>query len=424
MTRRVVLLSSALLVSGGCYFDFSATDAAVSRRDDADMLTIDSAPRPDGRPDALWADAWVPYEPDYTSLDDTGLYQGDLADGILNPELIEFEPVYKLWTDGALKTRYVLLPPNAQINSDDMDHWRFPPGTKFFKHFAYELGGEETIVETRLIERTGPGLADFYMVAFAWNEDQTEAVPVPDGVENAMSTDHDIPSTTDCRTCHNGERNQVMGFQAVQQSHGIQRQSCNHNQGGLCPTLSTLAARENALAQPLFTNVPSREYPVPGTGMAQQAVGYLHANCGHCHAPPTPITVNGCYTATQFHARVYTQDAIDYENTPSIGVTQTAVYQTGVEQALVSWVDESDGNFGPCGTAPTGCNPYQTRIVPGNAAASALYYRMAVRDDPANPPLDDDQQMPFLGTEFVHSEGVQLIEDWICSLDQAVCDSL
>ena len=43
----------------------------------------------------------------------------DITQFKVRPEFVEFEPNYPLWTDGALKTRWVYFPPESQINTDD-----------------------------------------------------------------------------------------------------------------------------------------------------------------------------------------------------------------------------------------------------------------------------------------------------------------
>ena len=88
-----------------------------------------------------------------------------------------FEPTYWLWSDGADKRRWFRLPPGTQIDTTGMDHWVFPIGTKLWKEFS--LGG--VLLETRLIERYGDGPEDYWMGAFVWNADQTDAVLAPDG---------------------------------------------------------------------------------------------------------------------------------------------------------------------------------------------------------------------------------------------------
>ena len=79
----------------------------------------------------------------------TGLY-GDWATKTIAPEAVAYTPGLVFWSDGAVKSRWIYLPPGGVIDTTDMDNWVFPVGTKIWKQFA--LGGQ--IVETRLIWKT------------------------------------------------------------------------------------------------------------------------------------------------------------------------------------------------------------------------------------------------------------------------------
>ena len=109
-------------------------------------------------------------------LSETGLYL-DMATKELAPDLIEYEPAYKLWSDGAEKRRWLRLPRGTQIDTSDMDHWVFPIGSMFFKEFA--LDGRK--LETRIVARLGADADDYFMGAFRWNEDESDAVFVREG---------------------------------------------------------------------------------------------------------------------------------------------------------------------------------------------------------------------------------------------------
>lgn len=185
-------------------------------------------------------------------LSETGLYL-DMATKELAPDLIEFEPTYKLWSDGAEKRRWLRLPPGTKVDTSDMDHWVFPIGTMLFKEFA--LDGKK--LETRLVARLGPEPDDYFMGAFRWNGDESDAVFLRDGENDVRGTDHDVPEVKRCFTCHNGDLGRVLGYSAVQQ-----------------------AAPEAPLSDP-----PEQAYVVPGDEVARKALGYLHANCGNCHNP-------------------------------------------------------------------------------------------------------------------------------------------
>jgi hypothetical protein len=167
-------------------------------------------------------------------------------------DLVAFEPHYPLWSDGTDKRRWLWLPPGTKVDASDADHWRFPVGARLYKEFSQ--GGKR--LETRLIERWGPGPDDYWMGAFVWLDDQSDAVYAEAGAPNVLGTEHDVPEAKRCDACHNGEPGRVLGFSALQV-------------GG---------APFDALIEP--ARPPAAP---PGGPAARDAFGYLHANCGPCH---------------------------------------------------------------------------------------------------------------------------------------------
>ena len=146
-------------------------------------------------------------------LSATGLY---LADGAIDPRNRPFVPQYPLWSDGAAKSRWIRLPEGAAIDVSDLDAWRFPPGTTFWKEFAWD--GRK--VETRMIRR---GESEWLFATYVWNEDQTDAWLAPsEGVAAAFEISrgkrHSIPGTADCQACHASSPAVVLGFNALQLS--------------------------------------------------------------------------------------------------------------------------------------------------------------------------------------------------------------
>ena len=101
-------------------------------------------------------------------------------------------------------------PPGTKIDTSDMDEWRFPVGTKFWKEFAVSTGDGPIRVETRLIERLGTDPEDVYFGAFEWNEGETEAEFRKLGETNARDTTHDIPAASACLGCHIGQPHRVL----------------------------------------------------------------------------------------------------------------------------------------------------------------------------------------------------------------------
>jgi len=119
-------------------------------------------------------------------------------------------------------------------------------------------------------------------------------------------------------------------------------------------------------------------YTVPGDPTTAAALGYLHANCGHCHNP------NGTsWPDTQMVLRLSTED---------VDVATSAVYQSLANQPLQYWRGGA----------------IKVRVAPGAPDASAIVARMSTRGT--------DDQMPPLATELVDADGLAAVRAWIASL--------
>jgi len=361
----LLLLVGGAACGGGAAPNTTPMDASAA----SDTAANDTGPWEDAMADAAAPDVEAaaaeaapppqPYpRPDYQRLSQTGLYT-DAATHTLNAALMAFEPTHKLWSDGAEKRRWVELPAGTQIDTRDMDHWMFPIGTKFWKEFSH--GG--VLLETRLIERYGSGPEDYWMGAFVWSADQTDATFAFDGASNINGTEHDAPAQKNCGACHRGDPGRVLGLSAIQMSR--------HDRA---PTLGDLAS-VGLLSHPPKSGV---DYPVPGDPTTAAALGYLHANCGHCH------NENGTsWPDTQMVLRLNVG-----ERDPASSQLVTSL----VGQKLQYWR----------GGAIT------LRVTPGEPDTSAVTARMHTRGS--------KDQMPPLATEIVDLDGFALVRDWIKQL--------
>lgn len=288
-----------------------------------------------------------------THLSETGLF-ADIHADVVAPDAIPYKPAFELWSDGATKRRWIQVPAAGRIDTSDMDSWSFPVGTKLWKEFTRD----GVRVETRLLQRIGPGPGEWAAIAFLWNDAGTDALAVPDGVENARGTPHVVPSATECMGCHGGRRSRVLGFSAIQLAQTAA--------AGMVD-LDQLVQRE------LVTAPPAARLELHASAEQKAALGYLHANCSHCHNQDRPARTDGfrCFDPEQkfdFSLEVADLGAVE----------QTATYRT----ALGSVIKRGD---------------------PGD---SKVIDRMSSRDRfPAS--------MPPLASKRVDDDGVKTIRSWI-----------
>lgn len=310
-------------------------------------------------------------------LSETGLYAGGRV-GEIEPKNLEFSPQYPLWTDGATKRRWLRVPDGRSIDATDPDRWQLPVGTKLWK----ELGFGRRI-ETRFIERLPDG--SFRFATYVWNEAGTDAelapaTGVPGVVPTTNGARHDVPGEADCRACHEGRPNRVLGLSALQLSSDRDPNAPHADPAGAATvTLEELVARGVVRGLPLeLLRRPPRI--AAETPAERAALGYLYGNCSGCHNADGPLAAL---------ALDLDQSAVP----PARGARSERVHATAVGRA---------SRFTPPGAADA------LRIAPGEPDRSTLLYRMKARDAVS--------QMPPLGTHVVDAAGVELLTRFISEL--------
>lgn len=315
------------------------------------------------------------------TLSATGLYS-DIGSLTLASDVREYAPTYVLWSDGAVKTRWIKLPAGTQIDTSDMDHWSFPVGTKFWKEFRF--GGNR--VETRFINRWGPGEDDFIYAAYEWSAANPPLVPVY-GEPNALDAGHDIPSRINCTNCHGYLKEHVLGFGAIQLTPrtpdadgGADANDGGGAEAGADAGSTSLITIQKLSAEGLLTVPSSSGFHVPGTPVEERALGYLHANCGNCHNDtgvllPAPFAMRVLVGATT--------------------VDQTGAYQTAVNQNVAEFIHSSNPDV-------------VYRIEGQNPTASCVVYRMSQRGN--------HDQMPPIATILPDPTGIDTVSQWIDTL--------
>jgi hypothetical protein len=302
------------------------------------------------------------------SLADTGLYS-DFAAKVVAPDVHPYSPQYPLWSDGALKRRWISLPAGTTIDASDPDAWVFPVGTRVWKEFSFARR-----IETRYMERTADG--GWLFATYRWNEAQTEALLAPErgiryAAESRPGVPYGIPGVVECRACHMSGTSPVLGFSTLQLSTDRDPNALHAippDPGSI--DLQTLI-RDGLLVglpAPIAAHPPRVRAANP---TERTALGYLHANCSNCHNLRSPIA--------------------------GLGLS-FFVHADGRSDALTTAVGR------PSHYEPTGTEIH-TRIVPGDPSDSLVIARVTSRGTA--------RQMPPMDTHLVDDEGIALLKRWI-----------
>lgn len=324
---------------------------------------------------------WSATNSDCTNLASYNLFTNPANPlGATNSGGVPYDLTSPLFTDYALKHRQIFIPDGQQIQYNGGD-FVFPEGTIIAKTFYYlddETNPQVTnILETRLMINRGK--AGWSFLPYIWNNGvatlSLKGAQMPVAWINAngdpRATDYKVPSAGACTDCHhpldtplgprvahiNDDYDYGAGVIENQISHWV-------NAGILSGAPANPAA--TAPRHPVWND------PADGT-LEERALAYLDSNCVHCHNNQL-----GKAAGTSLW----------------LMAEQLVGYNTGICKPQLE-VGASNGG-------------YTYDIVPGDAAQSILTYRM----DSIEPSI----MMAELGRTMVHTEGVQLIADWINSL--------
>lgn len=298
------------------------------------------------------------------SLHCAGLY-ADLARGIIACGLTEYAPAYELWSDGAVKRRWVALPEGTRVDASDPDAFVYPVGTQFWKEFQVMSNGELRRAETRLLRKVERG---WVFTTYVWSADGKSATATNNGVSNWEGTGHTVPTRDQCVDCHGGRRELVLGWDPVLLGPGARGVH-----------YEDLIATDDDAGAPAVATTP------PGDAIEQAALGYLHVNCGvSCHND----SIDARARDTALNLRLATGRSDSVLETPAF--------------SAINKLPTGNAPFFELPPPPEG--PYYD-ILPGSPARSLLLARMLVRDHPA--------QMPPLASNVVDEAGAALVRAWI-----------
>ena len=279
-----------------------------------------------------------------------------------------------LFSDYAEKERFVYVPEGVKAKFKPNEVYEFPVGAVLVKTFSYSetTSMGKKLLETRLLLNQENG---WKAHTYVWNEEQTDAFLKVAGYtyENIeflkngelMQVSYRVPNQNQCKECHL-KNNAIMpiGPKSRNLNFSIQYKDEEENQISFWIENGLV---ENHMPLDLIVNWTDQS-----ATLNQRARAYLDINCGHCHLSSGSASNTGLY--------------LNYTETNDMNI---GIFKKPVAAGRAS----ADLKYS---------------IVPGKPQESILLHRMNS--------LDPGVMMPESGRALLHSEGVELINDWIENL--------
>ncbi|MAW87850.1 MAG: hypothetical protein CMJ42_15125 [Phyllobacteriaceae bacterium] len=314
--------------------------------------------------------------------------------------LIEYEVNSPLWSDRAVKKRWLAIPNDGFFSDENRvrfsrsGEWTFPPGTVFVKQFdlpkSIDPNGELVPLETRFLVVDKNGQA--YGLTYQWNEEGTEAyllgggasreIEIEENGQFAFSQKWDYPSRDQCLSCHTPNAKYVLGLKTHQLNRDKYFPSVGHSMNQL-EFLEQMGMFDRPIDDP--EKLP-QAYAINDSEaeLEQRVRSYFDSNCSHCHRPngvndvnidlrySTPLALqNIVATPTNSHSsdpnrqivepgshatsELWIRDAsLNSNRMPPIG--RNLVDETYI-QALAEWIDQLSPDAGKLHTSLIYPNP-------------------------------------------------------------------
>ncbi|MDG1944708.1 MAG: PA14 domain-containing protein [Halioglobus sp.] len=293
-----------------------------------------------------------------------------------SPQLLAYQPIAELWSDGARKIRWVSLPTGTAIEWSPTGNWVYPDGSVLVKHFELPIDEVNPMLtrrlETRFMIKTAAG---WYGVTYRWRSDYSDADLLTAGLDETFAVDlvsggtrtqtWTYPSPADCITCHAPATGGALGTKTGQLNahfdYGLDKVDSQLR------TWNHLGFFNPALNEDLLDTYPRFARLDDDTALAADRVrAYWDANCSQCHRSDSLIPA-----------------------------AWDARYQTPLSAK------------GVIGAAPVTPGAAGYLIDPGNPANSDIVLRSGTRG-PA--------QMPPLGSHWVDETYLSVLHEWVQSL--------
>jgi uncharacterized repeat protein (TIGR03806 family) len=318
----------------------------------------------------------------------------DIPNQIPAPGVVPYDVTSPLFSDYAVKPRFVMVPEGKKFHYSNTERWQSPVGTIYVKTFAYpvdecDAGLGLQLIETRLLVHEESGWKVF---TYAYGDDPSDADRIITGANLSVSwTDcngvvqtiesYHIPSNGECRDCHSP----VPDTRTLGPSTGMLNMDNDYGEGSVnqidyFDSLGWLDTTPPPADERLTYVNPFD--PESDADVHERTRSYFDSNCSHCHAP------DGEFEEHQLF--------LDYQSMDPV---------TG-----------NPFNWGVC-KKPTAASREDCTlvydVVPLAPDSSLLLCRVAS--------TNSIEMMPPLGRSVAHTQGVELINEWILGLDPASC---
>jgi uncharacterized repeat protein (TIGR03806 family) len=286
-----------------------------------------------------------------------------------------------LFSDGALKDRFVYVPERKAAKYDDTEAFGFPVGTALIKTFSFPADYRQPdknirVIETRLLLRNESGWQAW---AYLWNGEQTEAtlkiagakVDIATVTEDGapLSFTYSVPNKNQCKACHSlsGEI-EPLGPKARNLNGDFHYASGAENQLAHWTAVGILDGAPAPSEAPAVPDWKDEAQPLEARSRA-----WLDVNCAHCHRAEGPASNSGLFLTWGETDRV------------KLGVGKRPV------------------------AAGRGSGGRLFDIKPGDPDGSILLYRVES--------TEPGVMMPELGRHLPDPDAVALLRDWIAGME-------
>jgi uncharacterized repeat protein (TIGR03806 family) len=309
---------------------------------------------------------------DLPALLAAGLGQDQTNNGI-----IPYAPETELWSDGALKERFIAIPGTDQIGYTMAGGWNFPADTVLIKNFSLPQDFQDPIntalrIETRLLVLNNGQWRGF---SFEWNAGETDATLLASSKDRVFNLIDETgtpfnytwryPSRSECFQCHTAAANRVLGLNTAQMNHDFLYPQSGVTDNQL-NTFDHISLFSSALPDTPANLPSSPDAFTSGATVQNRVLSYFQANCSMCHQPggtaPTNIDL-------RWATALANRNVIDAHPTAgTLGLSNPRI------------------------------------IVPNFPSRSVLLARMNNLGS---------HRMPPLATSRVHQEAIDLVTEWI-----------